>query len=201
MLLQTKKGTHQQRLLSYMNLFVPSMQAVKYTWMTLHPASSRAATSLRRARASWYDWAFLVISLRGNDQLRIVTGPAGHQQRLVHTLISAIWAYHPFLSLESQTSVFIDVTYQHNTMARLSDASLDWAHNAIIGQESLDWGRTFLKDAPDAYLWACPWLASGWGSGHTWTPWQSLLQWIQCLSKQWEVARIGNRNFGPSHAP
>jgi hypothetical protein len=47
------------------------------TWMILQPAVCSASTSCLRARASWAACAARLMSLRGNDQFRIVTGPAG----------------------------------------------------------------------------------------------------------------------------
>ena len=49
----------------------PSMR----TCTTLHPAASRAATSWRRAAASWKACALRLMSFRGKDQFRTVTGP------------------------------------------------------------------------------------------------------------------------------
>ena len=45
------------------------------TCTTLHPAASRAATSWRRAAASWKACALRLMSFRGKDQFRTVTGP------------------------------------------------------------------------------------------------------------------------------
>lgn len=50
------------------------------TWMTLQPAASRSTISCRRARASWAACTDRLTSLRGNDQFRIVTGPAAEQR-------------------------------------------------------------------------------------------------------------------------
>jgi hypothetical protein len=58
--------------------------------MTLQPAASKSATSSRRARASWYAWAEREMSLRGNDQFRMVTGPARMQRVMIGHKFSAL---------------------------------------------------------------------------------------------------------------
>ena len=52
------------------------LQVCPLTWMTRQPAFWRSSTSSRSASASWYAWALRLRSLRGNDQFRMVTGPA-----------------------------------------------------------------------------------------------------------------------------
>ena len=48
------------------------------TWTTRQPDASRSATSPRSASASWKACVRRDTSLRGNDQFRMVTGPAQH---------------------------------------------------------------------------------------------------------------------------
>ena len=50
------------------------------TWTTRQPDASRSATSPRSASASWKACVRRDTSLRGNDQFRMVTGPAQHPQ-------------------------------------------------------------------------------------------------------------------------
>lgn len=56
-------------------VLTPSRIAGSSTWIALMPAFSRSMTSSRRANASCLDCNSRLTSARGNDQLRMVTGP------------------------------------------------------------------------------------------------------------------------------